>query len=165
MFELTLHMQPGEVPGDQATPGSHPAGPGADGRPKPGLATGGHQENQKRPGTAISTDNSQNAGSGSASPQNAIYSGQGRRNDASSGGSGEMVARPQRRCRVPSCSADVTQMKNYNIRYRICEQHRSAPSVMVEGLEQRFCQMCARFHDLSEFDGELHAITFCVDPL
>ena len=59
----------------------------------------------------------------------------------------------RRLCRVPSCSADVSHAKSFNRRYRICETHRSAPSVVVDGQRQRFCQMCAKFHEISEFEG------------
>jgi len=57
-------------------------------------------------------------------------------------------------CRVPDCHADVSGSKKYNSRYRICEDHRRAPSVAIDGHLQRFCQLCAKFQDLSEFDGE-----------
>ncbi len=64
---------------------------------------------------------------------------------------GSRAARP---CRVPGCSADVTGLKSYNWRYRICEEHRSAPSAVIDGMRVRFCQMCAKFHELAAFQGE-----------
>lgn len=62
--------------------------------------------------------------------------------------------RAVRPCRVPGCAADVTGLKSYNWRYRICEEHRSAPSVVIDGMRVRFCQMCAKFHELAAFQGE-----------
>ena len=60
----------------------------------------------------------------------------------------------QRLCRVPGCNMDVCKFsKRFNMRYRICEEHRRAGSVSIDGEEMRFCQMCARFHDLGEFDN------------
>ena len=39
-------------------------------------------------------------------------------------------------------------------RYRICKAHLKSPALLVDGVPQRFCQQCGRFHDLGEFDGE-----------
>lgn len=59
----------------------------------------------------------------------------------------------QRLCRVPGCGMDVCKLsKRFNMRYRICEDHRRAGVVSINGEEMRFCQMCARFHVLGEFD-------------
>ncbi|PWA80696.1 Squamosa promoter-binding protein [Artemisia annua] len=37
-------------------------------------------------------------------------------------------------------------------RHKVCEVHAKAPIVVTNGCQQRFCQQCSRFHDLSEFD-------------
>lgn len=67
-----------------------------------------------------------------------------------------------RTCRVPSCHADLSTGKKFNVRYRICEEHRTCQEVLVDGQDQRFCQMCARFHTLDNFDGGFHyVILFC----
>jgi hypothetical protein len=58
-----------------------------------------------------------------------------------------------RACRAPGCPADLSTGKTYNWRYRICEDHRGASSLVVDGRRVRFCQMCAKFHDLSQFEG------------
>lgn len=71
------------------------------------------------------------------------------------------VGRP---CRVPGCNTDVAGMKSFNWRYRICETHRLIPSVIIDGVRVRFCQMCAKFHELSEFEGEWH-IQKCLPTL
>lgn len=62
-------------------------------------------------------------------------------------------SRPRRPCRAPGCQVDVSRAKSFNWRYRICEQHRSAQSVMINGEPMRFCQMCAKFQPLEEFSG------------
>lgn len=56
-------------------------------------------------------------------------------------------------CQVPGCGKDLTGLKEYHQRYRICEVHIKLPQVMKEGKLQRFCQQCGRFHDLNAFDG------------
>lgn len=68
--------------------------------------------------------------------------------------SGVSAGRIKRPCRVPGCLTDVSGMKSFNWRYRICEGHRSASSAVIDGLRVRFCQMCAKFHELTEFQGQ-----------
>ncbi|KAI4322962.1 hypothetical protein L6164_022607 [Bauhinia variegata] len=51
-------------------------------------------------------------------------------------------------CQAESCGADLTDAKRYYRRHKVCEFHSKAPTVMVAGLRQRFCQQCSRFHDL-----------------
>uniref|UniRef100_A0A061RJA4 Squamosa promoter-binding-like protein 8-like n=1 Tax=Tetraselmis sp. GSL018 TaxID=582737 RepID=A0A061RJA4_9CHLO len=57
------------------------------------------------------------------------------------------------RCQVPCCTADLSTCKFYNQRYKICPEHRSAAEIIVAGRPMRFCQQCAKLHDLQEFDG------------
>lgn len=52
------------------------------------------------------------------------------------------------------CTMDVSKMKEYNSRYKICETHLRAKVVTKDGKSQRFCQQCGKFHDVSEFDGD-----------
>ncbi|XP_010943550.1 squamosa promoter-binding-like protein 17 isoform X2 [Elaeis guineensis] len=56
------------------------------------------------------------------------------------------------RCQVEGCKLDLTGAKAYYCRHKVCGMHSKAPKVIVGGLEQRFCQQCSRFHQLSEFD-------------
>ncbi|KAF5198179.1 Squamosa promoter-binding-like protein [Thalictrum thalictroides] len=56
------------------------------------------------------------------------------------------------RCQVEGCNLDLTSVKDYHRRHRVCESHSKCSKVVVAGLERRFCQQCSRFHDLSEFD-------------
>ncbi|XVE91646.1 hypothetical protein REPUB_Repub01dG0028100 [Reevesia pubescens] len=40
----------------------------------------------------------------------------------------------------------------YHKRHKVCEGHSKSAKVIVNGIEQRFCQQCSRFHLLAEFD-------------
>ncbi|RWW84103.1 hypothetical protein BHE74_00007309 [Ensete ventricosum] len=53
------------------------------------------------------------------------------------------------RCQVEGCNVDLTGVKAYYCRHKVCGMHSKAPKVVVAGLEQRFCQ---QFHQLPEFD-------------
>ncbi|KAI3502098.1 hypothetical protein L1887_30129 [Cichorium endivia] len=68
------------------------------------------------------------------------------------GHSGGGVASGTRCCQAEKCMADLTEAKQYHRRHRVCELHAKAEVVIVAGSEQRFCQQCSRFHELSEFD-------------
>ncbi|KAG2447068.1 hypothetical protein HYH02_007819 [Chlamydomonas schloesseri] len=56
-------------------------------------------------------------------------------------------------CHVDDCNVDLSSLKEYHQRFRICDFHLKAEVVLREGIPQRFCQQCGRFHLLSEFDG------------
>jgi hypothetical protein len=47
-------------------------------------------------------------------------------------------------CQAENCEADLTFMKRYHRRHKVCEFHSKVPYVMVAGLKQRFCQQCSR---------------------
>ncbi|CAJ2659765.1 unnamed protein product [Trifolium pratense] len=55
-------------------------------------------------------------------------------------------------CQAENCETDLTFMKRYHRRHKVCEFHSKVTYVMVAGLRQRFCQQCSRFHELIEFD-------------
>ncbi|XP_021635047.2 squamosa promoter-binding-like protein 3 [Hevea brasiliensis] len=55
-------------------------------------------------------------------------------------------------CQAENCTVDMTDAKRYHRRHKVCEFHAKAPFVLVAGIQQRFCQQCSRFHELSEFD-------------
>lgn len=55
---------------------------------------------------------------------------------------------------MATCETDLTPLKEYHQRYKICEFHLKVHSIVREGKRQRFCQQCGRFHDLTEFDGD-----------
>ncbi|XP_023527960.1 squamosa promoter-binding-like protein 17 isoform X1 [Cucurbita pepo subsp. pepo] len=56
------------------------------------------------------------------------------------------------RCQVEGCKVDLSDVKAYYSRHKVCTMHSKSPKVIVAGLEQRFCQQCSRFHQLPEFD-------------
>lgn len=56
-------------------------------------------------------------------------------------------------CQVEGCCADLAGLRDYHLRYKICEHHLKVSSIIKEGVPQRFCQQCGRFHNLTEFDG------------
>ncbi|RWR77822.1 squamosa promoter-binding-like protein 14 [Cinnamomum micranthum f. kanehirae] len=56
------------------------------------------------------------------------------------------------RCQVEGCKMDLTGAKPYYCRHKVCGMHSKSPKVIVNGMEQRFCQQCSRFHQLPEFD-------------
>ncbi|KAA3456935.1 squamosa promoter-binding-like protein 6 [Gossypium australe] len=47
-------------------------------------------------------------------------------------------------CQVYGCNKDLTSSKDYHKRHRVCEAHSKAEKVIVNGIEQRFCQQCSR---------------------
>lgn len=55
-------------------------------------------------------------------------------------------------CQVLGCNKDLSSYKNYYKRHKVCDVHTKTPKVIVDGIEQRFCQQCSRFHLLAEFD-------------
>ncbi|XP_022769468.1 putative squamosa promoter-binding-like protein 19 [Durio zibethinus] len=55
-------------------------------------------------------------------------------------------------CQVYGCNKDLTSSKDYHKRHKVCEVHSKTGKVIVNGIEQRFCQQCSRFHLLAEFD-------------
>ncbi|XP_076895416.1 squamosa promoter-binding-like protein 8 isoform X2 [Bidens hawaiensis] len=57
------------------------------------------------------------------------------------------------RCQAEGCNADLTLVKHYHRRHKVCEFHSKASTVFTAGLTQRFCQQCSRFHLLAEFDN------------
>lgn len=55
-------------------------------------------------------------------------------------------------CQVHGCNMDLSSSKDYHKRHKVCEIHSKTARVIVNGIEQRFCQQCSRFHLLAEFD-------------
>uniref|UniRef100_A0A2P2PK15 Uncharacterized protein MANES_03G189400 n=1 Tax=Rhizophora mucronata TaxID=61149 RepID=A0A2P2PK15_RHIMU len=58
------------------------------------------------------------------------------------------------RCQVPGCEADISGLKGYHKRHRVCLRCANASSVTLDGVTKRYCQQCAKFHMLSDFDGD-----------
>ncbi|XP_004239031.2 squamosa promoter-binding-like protein 6 [Solanum lycopersicum] len=55
-------------------------------------------------------------------------------------------------CQVHGCNKDLSSSKDYHKRHKVCNEHSKTAIVIVNGIEQRFCQQCSRFHLLAEFD-------------
>uniref|UniRef100_A0A5B7AN99 Putative squamosa promoter-binding-like protein 6 isoform X1 n=1 Tax=Davidia involucrata TaxID=16924 RepID=A0A5B7AN99_DAVIN len=55
-------------------------------------------------------------------------------------------------CQVHGCNKDLSSSKDYHKRHKVCDVHSKTAKVVVNGIEQRFCQQCSRFHLLAEFD-------------
>ena len=49
------------------------------------------------------------------------------------------------RCQVEGCGLDLTRVKDYHRKHRVCEAHTKSPRVIVAGQERRFCQQCSRW--------------------
>ncbi|KAI4345510.1 hypothetical protein L6164_012625 [Bauhinia variegata] len=56
------------------------------------------------------------------------------------------------RCQVPGCEADISELKGYHKRHRVCLRCANASTVMLDGEAKRYCQQCGKFHILSDFD-------------
>ncbi|XP_024027509.1 squamosa promoter-binding-like protein 7 [Morus notabilis] len=56
------------------------------------------------------------------------------------------------RCQVPTCGADIRELKGYHRRHRVCLRCANAGTVVIEGVNKRYCQQCGKFHVSSDFD-------------
>lgn len=53
-------------------------------------------------------------------------------------------------CQVHGCNKDLSSSKDYHKRHKVCDVHSKTPKVIVNGIEQRFCQQCSRLVVLHE---------------
>ena len=56
-------------------------------------------------------------------------------------------------CLVVGCTAMDPTHAPYFKRYRICREHMRTPAIIMDGVQQRFCQQCGRFQTLDAFEG------------
>ncbi|XP_011071504.1 squamosa promoter-binding-like protein 7 [Sesamum indicum] len=56
------------------------------------------------------------------------------------------------RCQVPGCEVDISELKGYHKRHRVCLRCANASAVELDGESKRYCQQCGKFHILSDFD-------------
>ncbi|KAI7741051.1 hypothetical protein M8C21_021795 [Ambrosia artemisiifolia] len=56
------------------------------------------------------------------------------------------------RCQVDGCETDISELKGYHKRHRVCLRCAYAASVVICGESKRYCQQCGKFHVLSDFD-------------
>jgi hypothetical protein len=54
-------------------------------------------------------------------------------------------------CQVPGCIADLSGLKMYYQRCKICEEHHKATVIIVDGITTRFCQQCAALQPITDF--------------
>lgn len=66
----------------------------------------------------------------------------------------KLKEKDSRKCQVEDCQADLSAMKEYHQRYRICEYHLRLESIIRRNQLQRFCQQCGRFHPVEEFEDK-----------
>lgn len=59
---------------------------------------------------------------------------------------GSMQGAQPPRCQVEGCKVDLSGAKAYYSRHKVCSMHSKSPTVIVAGIEQRFCQQCSRSH-------------------
>ncbi|XP_027353402.1 squamosa promoter-binding-like protein 7 isoform X3 [Abrus precatorius] len=55
-------------------------------------------------------------------------------------------------CQVPGCEVDISELKGYHRRHRVCLHCANASTVLLHGEAKRYCQQCGKFHVLSDFD-------------
>ena len=56
-------------------------------------------------------------------------------------------------CQVPGCGKELKEEKSYNMRYKVCGDHLAMSEVEMADGKFRFCQQCARFQPIGDFDG------------
>lgn len=48
------------------------------------------------------------------------------------------------RCQVPGCEADISELKGYHRRHRVCLRCANASTVLLDGDAKRYCQQCGK---------------------
>jgi hypothetical protein len=66
---------------------------------------------------------------------------------------------------VKGCVADLTKLREYNQRFKICSEHQHAETVMRGDEPLRFCQQCARLQPLADFDGKKRSCRISLEQL
>lgn len=61
-------------------------------------------------------------------------------------------------CQVYGCNKDLSGCKDYHRRHKVCEVHSKTSKVIVNGIEQRFCQQCSRLVLLTFFIIQINQI-------
>lgn len=47
-------------------------------------------------------------------------------------------------CQVPGCEADISELKGYHKRHRVCLKCAHADAVLLDGERKRYCQQCGK---------------------
>lgn len=53
------------------------------------------------------------------------------------------------RCQVPGCEVDISELKGYHRRHRVCLRCANASTVVLHGEPKRYCQQCGKCDLLS----------------
>lgn len=48
------------------------------------------------------------------------------------------------RCQVPGCGVDISELKGYHKRHKVCLGCANAISVLIDGESKRYCQQCGK---------------------
>ena len=48
------------------------------------------------------------------------------------------------RCQVPGCEADISELKGYHRRHRVCLLCANSSTVLIDGETKRYCQQCGK---------------------
>lgn len=89
-------------------------------------------------------DASGGVGSGGSSLPAAVGGGRPPQSPAKRGRTAVAQGGQPPRCQVEGCKADLSEVKAYYSKHKVCGMHSKSPKVIVAGLEQRFCQQCSR---------------------
>jgi hypothetical protein len=71
----------------------------------------------------------------------------GRRGKAEAAGTAGGTVRAavaEMKCQVPGCEADIRELKGYHRRHRVCLRCAHAATVMLDGVQKRYCQQCGK---------------------
>nr|GEX39623.1 squamosa promoter-binding-like protein 7 [Tanacetum cinerariifolium] len=47
-------------------------------------------------------------------------------------------------CQVPGCKVDISELKGYHKRHRVCLTCANASNVVIDGIHKRYCQQCGK---------------------
>mmetsp|Transcript_18766 Transcript_18766/g.52252 ORF Transcript_18766/g.52252 Transcript_18766/m.52252 type:complete len:230 (+) Transcript_18766:167-856(+) len=63
----------------------------------------------------------------------------------------------RRRCLADDCRVDISHLKEYYRRRKLCKTCINKNIIQSAGRLMRFCQQCSKVHDISEFDGSMRS--------
>jgi hypothetical protein len=58
------------------------------------------------------------------------------------------------RCQVPDCEADISELKGYHKRHRVCLRCATASFVVLDGENKRYCQQCGKYVTFLGFENK-----------
>ncbi|CAM6084811.1 unnamed protein product [Calypogeia fissa] len=73
-------------------------------------------------------------------------------NDDDDSGVSRKRSKPVPRCQVAACGAELTDLKGYHQRHRVCLRCAHATRVILRDQPHRYCQQCGKFHPICDFD-------------